>query len=125
MDELIQASKKLVGEIDRVMRAEDGNIVNPCEETYAELEDAWATLIIYQQEVRGILKHFGEDSARHFGRFEVREDEDAGRRYWWGAEDGWKDPTEVGEDGVITVDARHFAIGAVLYMSEPIDEENR
>lgn len=53
------------------------------------------------------------------GRFELRQDEDTGRRYWFGSEDGWKDATEVGEDGTLTMSAEHFSIGAVLCFSEP------
>jgi hypothetical protein len=55
----------------------------------------------------------------HTGRFKVRVDEDTGRRYWWGGEDGWKDPAEIGENGVLTIDAQHFAVGTVLHLSEP------
>ena len=39
------------------------------------------------------------------GRFEVRLSECTGRRYWWGWESGWKDATEIGENGVLTLDA--------------------
>lgn len=53
------------------------------------------------------------------GRFELRQDEDTGRRYWFGSEDGWKDATEVGEDGTLTMSAEHFNVGAVLCFSEP------
>ena len=53
------------------------------------------------------------------GRFELRQDEDTGRLYWWGGEDGWKDPTEIGEDGVLILDGQHFAIGTVLLFREP------
>ena len=55
----------------------------------------------------------------HHARFELRQDEDTGRRYWWGSEDGWKDATEIGEDGVLMLDAQHFAIGSVLTLTEP------
>lgn len=53
------------------------------------------------------------------GSFELRRDEETGRRYWWGSEDGWKDPTEIGEDGVLTISAEHFAIGTRLQLIEP------
>jgi len=49
---------------------------------------------------------------------ELREDDD-GRRYWYGAEDGWKEPTELGEDGVLMLSVEHFAVGTKLYMEEP------
>lgn len=57
------------------------------------------------------------------GRFELRQDEDTGRLYWWGAEGGWKDPTEIGENGVLTLDAGAFVVGTVLTFTEPIDQE--
>lgn len=62
---------------------------------------------------------------QHTGRFELRRDEDTGRLYWWGGEDGWKDPTEIGEDGVLTLDAQHFAVGTVLKMTEPVECDRR
>jgi hypothetical protein len=55
------------------------------------------------------------------GRFELRKDEETGRMYWWGAEDGWKDATEIGEDGVLTLSAEHFAVGTIIELSEPED----
>ena len=58
------------------------------------------------------------------GRFELRQDEDTGRLYWWGSEDGWKDATEIGENGVLTIDAAHFPIGTVLLLKEPDMESN-
>lgn len=61
----------------------------------------------------------------HTGRFELRIDEETGRRYWWGGEDGWKDATEIGEDGVLTLDAMHFAVGTVLSLTEPDDDARR
>lgn len=57
------------------------------------------------------------------GRFELCVDEDTGRRYWFGSEDGWKDATEVGEDGTLTMSAEHFNVGAVLRFSEPNEAE--
>jgi hypothetical protein len=61
------------------------------------------------------------DRARptHTARFELRQDEDTDRLYWWGAENGWKDATEIGENGVLTLDASAFAIGTVLTLIEP------
>ncbi len=56
----------------------------------------------------------------HYARFELRQDEDTGRLYWWGHEDGWKDATEVGENGVITISCEHFKVGTVLHMIEPV-----
>lgn len=53
------------------------------------------------------------------GRFEVRLSEYTGRRYWWGWESGWKDATEIGENGVLTLDAAAFAVGTILILSEP------
>lgn len=53
-----------------------------------------------------------------YGHFEVKEED--GRHFWFGAEDGWKDSDEIGEDGVLTIDAKHFAVGTVLAMSEPV-----
>jgi hypothetical protein len=50
-------------------------------------------------------------------RFELREED--GRLYWWGAENGWKDATEIGEKGVITIDAKGFEVGTVILVSEP------
>jgi hypothetical protein len=52
------------------------------------------------------------------GRFEIRVDEETGRRYWWGAEDGWKDATEIGVNGVLTLDAAAFEPGTVLELHE-------
>ena len=49
------------------------------------------------------------------GQFELKQDEDTGRRYWWGAEDGWKDATEIGdEDGTLIMRPEHFSIGTIL-----------
>ena len=56
------------------------------------------------------------------GRFELRIDEDTGRKYCWGSEEGWKDATEIGEDGVLTLSADAFAVGTVLQFSEPEGE---
>src|SRR5690348_14358731 len=58
------------------------------------------------------------------GRFELRVDEDTGRRYWWGGEDGWKDPTEVGEDGTLIVHVDSFQPGTVLVFTEPDQEQS-
>ena len=52
-------------------------------------------------------------------RFELQQDEETGRLYWWGSEDGWKDATEVGENGVLTLDGQHFAVGSRLILTEP------
>lgn len=54
------------------------------------------------------------------GYFELRIDDD-GRRYWWGGEDGWKDPTEIGEDGTLTLRADAFTVGTILRFTEPSD----
>lgn len=56
-----------------------------------------------------------------YGYFEVMQDEETGRKYWYGAEDGWKDPEEIGENGVITMDAKAFEVGTVLTVREPIE----
>lgn len=53
------------------------------------------------------------------GRFELKVDEDTGRRYWWGAEDGWKDATEIGKDGLLTLHVDAFQPGTVLVFTEP------
>ena len=58
-----------------------------------------------------------KDTHAHTGRFELRIEN--GRRFWWGAEDGWKDATEIGENGVLTLDAAAFAVGTILILSEP------
>jgi hypothetical protein len=57
----------------------------------------------------------------HHAHFEVREDEETGRRYWYGAEDGWKDATDVGDEhGRMILDPKHYAVGTVLVMTEPL-----
>lgn len=61
------------------------------------------------------------NSQTHHARFELRQDEETGRLYWWGGEDGWKDATEVGENGALTLDAQHFTVGSVLTLVEPFD----
>lgn len=61
------------------------------------------------------------DIAHHTARFELRRDEDTGRLYWWGAEDGWKDATEIGEDAVLTLNGANFQVGTILRLSEPFD----
>lgn len=53
--------------------------------------------------------------------FEVRVDEETGRKYWFGGESGWKDPEEVGENGVITMDTRAFEVGTFITMTEPLE----
>lgn len=60
-----------------------------------------------------------KDRHAHIGRFELCIED--GRRFWWGAEDGWKDATEIGKNGVLTLDASRFAIGTVLTLTEPQD----
>lgn len=60
-----------------------------------------------------------QEAGKSVGRFELRQDEETGRLYWWGSEDGWKDETEVGEDGVLTLSAEHFKVGTILRFSEP------
>lgn len=57
--------------------------------------------------------------ANQIARFELRQEENTGRLFWWGAEDGWKDAAEIGEDGVLTLDATAFAVGTVLILTEP------
>lgn len=59
-----------------------------------------------------------EDKYARIGRFELRIED--GRRFWWGYEDGWKDETEIGKNGVLTIDAAEFAIGTVFTLSEPM-----
>lgn len=71
------------------------------------------------QRLRDELRFF---KSAHFGRFELRQDEDTGRIYWWGAEDGWKDATEVGKDGTLTLSVEHFKVGTILRFSEPTDQ---
>lgn len=55
------------------------------------------------------------------GYFELKQDEDTGRKYWYGAEDGWKDGTEVGEDGVLIMNSEHFPVGTKLIFNDPTD----
>ena len=55
------------------------------------------------------------------GRFELMRDEDTGRLYWYGGEDGWKDNTEIGVDGVLTICPEHFTVGTVLEFTEPVE----
>lgn len=62
-----------------------------------------------------------EDKYARIGRFESRTED--GRRFWWGYEDGWKDETEIGKDGVLTIDAAEFAIGTILTLSEPMSND--
>jgi len=59
------------------------------------------------------------------GRFEVRLSEHTGRHYWWGWESGWKDATEIGENGALTLDAAAFAIGTVITLTEPFAHGER
>lgn len=59
-------------------------------------------------------EEFGE------GYFEVKQDEETGRKYWFGGESGWKNPEEIGEDGVITMDAESFEVGTTISMREPV-----
>lgn len=66
-----------------------------------------------------IFAWLGPQSAT-VGRFELRIED--GRRFWWGSENGWKDATEIGENGVLTLDAAAFAIGTVLTLTEPTEE---
>ena len=63
---------------------------------------------------------WSKESNRPVGRFELRIED--GRRFWWGSENGWKDATEIGENGVLTLDAAAFAIGTVLTLTEPTEE---
>lgn len=60
----------------------------------------------------------GEDQIIERGRFELREED--GRRFWFGGEEGWKDATEVGEDGVLIMSADHFPVGTVLEFTGPV-----
>jgi hypothetical protein len=54
-------------------------------------------------------------------RIELRVDEDTGRRYWWGFEEGWKDATEVGQNGVLMLDVQHFDVGTVLTVEREVN----
>lgn len=58
------------------------------------------------------------------GRFELRQDEDTGRKFWFGGEEEWKDPTEVGEDGTLIVNADAFQVGTIFVFIEPDDAPN-
>lgn len=60
---------------------------------------------------------------RSWGHFELRQDEETGRRYWFGAESDWKDGTEVGRNGVLILDSKHFEVGTRLVMTEPEQQE--
>lgn len=57
--------------------------------------------------------------------FQLMQDEETGRRYWYGSEDGWKGGTEVGMDGIITLDAEGFVVGTVVLVSEPSESTER
>ena len=63
------------------------------------------------------------DGETSYGHFELRKDEDTGRLYWWGSEDGWKDATEIGEQGVLTLNAEAFTVGTSLTFIEPRKEQ--
>lgn len=51
--------------------------------------------------------------------FELIEDED-GRVFWHGAEDGWKDACDMGD--MLILDAKQFKVGTVIRMEEPHHE---
>ena len=57
--------------------------------------------------------------------FQLMQDEDTGRRYWYGSEDGWKDGTEIGWDGIVTLDAEGFVVGTVIFVHEPSESTDR
>ena len=41
------------------------------------------------------------------------------RKYWFGAEAGWKGGAEVGEKGVLMMNAKHFKAGTIIRVYEP------
>lgn len=56
------------------------------------------------------------------GRFELMEDDETGRKYWFGAEDSWIEGTEIGEDdGMLKLSIDTFPVGTVLVFTEPDD----
>lgn len=55
----------------------------------------------------------------HYGSFEVKKDEVTGEKYWWGAEEGWKDPENM--DSELTMNAKDFGVGAVITLEEPME----
>jgi hypothetical protein len=56
------------------------------------------------------------------GQFELKED--SGRKYWFGAEDGWKDATEIGDkEGTLVIGVDHFPVGTKLIFQDPTDGE--
>lgn len=85
------------------------------------MNDNWATW--YERAVGGAPAAASSNErqgvAMTGGYFELRSDEETNRRYWWGSEDGWKGATEIGQDGVLTLDAGAFAVGTTLRLYEP------
>lgn len=62
-----------------------------------------------------------ERSFKFFGTPEIVElgIDDRGNRQWYiSTREGWE---ETGEDGVLQLDMRHFAIGTQIVLTEPID----
>lgn len=54
------------------------------------------------------------------GQFELKQDEDTGRKYWFGAEDGWE--TEIGdEEGTLILRIDNFPVGTKLIFIDPTD----
>lgn len=72
------------------------------------------------QQSTASIKFIPEEPIMTQARFELKEDEN-GRRFWWGAQEDWKDPTEVGENGqLIQIHVDAFEIGTIIEMREPI-----
>jgi len=93
-----------------------------------EIKDGKGTFTTFRVEyiindIKSLIKQENSERTYSYGSFELCQDEETGRLYWWGAEDGWKDPTEIGEEGVLTMKAEHFKLGTTLTMREPFSLE--
>lgn len=83
----------------------------------------------FDNEIKSLLKQHEEQVREEerkteygIGYFEVKQDEETGRKYWFGAESCWKDPEEVGKNGIITINAESFEVGTVIHMEEPLEQ---
>ena len=57
------------------------------------------------------------------GRFELMEDEVTKEKYWFGAEEDWKEGTKIGtDDGTLILKPDAFPVGTVLDFSQVIND---